>query len=100
MDSEVLLQNLKIITGNRKVTTGNLLNIIVQCMELVEKEPYQGSKKKKLVDMAVSLLIEQTVSDPEMVNTLRSFIPQTIDMVIAISKGLYHLNKDKFKCCF
>jgi len=90
------------------ITTGNVIILAVQAMQLVERTPnLTGSDKKRIVIQVVKLIVDEFDLDSETKAAIHLVIdttlPVSIDLIISASRGEFGLNSLKTKfaklCC-
>lgn len=78
---EILSQVKSTVSG--EISFGNILEICLNCMKLVEMYAFPGDEKKEIVMAVLSKLLEENHADLGIL----SVIPQYIDSIINVDKG-------------
>lgn len=98
-DVQNLVGQLKIAIQNRSISVATIIPIVIQAVEIAEQIVVEGYQKKDIVIQAMDCVINDVVADTVLAKFIKGLVPSTIDEVIAVSKGMYNINKSK-KCCF
>lgn len=85
---------------NEIVTPENISTIIANVMESAQSfNGVSSIDKKKIVIEVMDIIIEDTMTDPEVSAVLKRIVPSTVDIINAASKGVFELEKKKCSLC-
>lgn len=105
--SERLYDELKKIVGEGKLTSSNIVTILISLMQIVENYDVKGTEKKAIILDVLDHLIDDTM-DAEEAKNLKSLIqfilPSVIDTFISLDKKEIVIKLKKslskfFSCC-
>ena len=107
---ETLTKELTEIVGGDEIDAGNIINITVTVMKLLERNADlkgNGDQKKQLVILVLEKFISDKLGDSEDAKTIitlvKMFLPKTIDVLIALDKSEFVIKTkkccNKYLCC-
>ena len=104
-----LYEQLKQMIGSGKVTSGNVVTVVVNLMQLVDKYPdLSGHQKKGVILHVLNVVIDEQVDDDEQAGQLKLLVqmtlPTVIDTIVSVDKKELQIKVTKglkkFCSCF
>jgi hypothetical protein len=103
-----IFTTIETLTELDNLSTVNIIYITTKLMELLQVyKSLNGRQKKRLIILALSEVAEDSdlsdgVEKKILIEIIKNLVPDTIDLIIDVSKGKYsfkNLKKYKFLCC-
>lgn len=96
---EELYNNLSKIIGEKNITTGNILPLVINLMKMVETYPnLSGEEKKNLVTQVLIIFARKNIkgeTQTEIIRFIDLFLPSVINSIISVDKNEIIINAKK-----
>lgn len=92
--SKITEKTLNIIETDIKINRGDITQLVVYVMEMVEKSSITGEEKLRVTIKVLNRSIDKQKNlSIEEKNNIKKLIPSTIEAIINVSKGKHNFNK-------
>lgn len=92
---KIIVDSVKKAAGGREISPETLLPVVVAAMEIVEKLSLSGAEKKQLVIEVCEVIVDESITNPDVANFIKKSIPTTVDIAVALTKGKFDINAVK-----